>query len=342
MTVRIYTRAAGKLVLFGEYAVLEGEPALVTSVDRFVSCEIVEAPKFELDTIDFGRYDAESLHNASPLLQAIMAKETLTPHRIRLNSSAFFEGDAQKGQKLGIGSSAAVSVALIKALGDLRGHPLSPQACFVAAHGVHHSLQGLGSGADIAAAAFGGAFHYQLHESTSAATMTNNAVQIRLDSMHASVTQMPELENMPLLGVHLGSAASTPKFVRGVQKLKESNEAQYKVHMRALGVIASKAYEAWSTQNIQELMECADANNETLRALGRAAGVQIIPETLNHLNQALRPVDSIAKTTGAGGGDMAWVVCRDAQHTAAVCRALKGQWNTYLFEVPKAIPMTKD
>ncbi|MDF1702969.1 MAG: hypothetical protein P1V36_17615, partial [Planctomycetota bacterium] len=43
--MRIEARAPAKLVLMGEYAVLEGAPAIVAAVNRLVRVELVPAPK---------------------------------------------------------------------------------------------------------------------------------------------------------------------------------------------------------------------------------------------------------------------------------------------------------
>ncbi|MBM4364466.1 MAG: phosphomevalonate kinase, partial [Deltaproteobacteria bacterium] len=79
-------RAPGKLVLSGAYAVLEGAPAIVTAVDRWV-------------TADTGR-PADRL---TPEVSAALAGRT---------APWFDAGPLRDGeQKLGLGSSAAILVA---------------------------------------------------------------------------------------------------------------------------------------------------------------------------------------------------------------------------------------
>ena len=80
------TKAPGKVVLSGAYAVLEGAPAIVSAVSRYVSC------------------DAERV------------AERLTPEVLAaLPSGPFPAFDASElrdgGSKLGLGSSAAILVA---------------------------------------------------------------------------------------------------------------------------------------------------------------------------------------------------------------------------------------
>ncbi len=50
MSMPRYFVAPGKLVLVGEYAVLDGAPAIALAVDRGVCCEVVDQPTMQIDT----------------------------------------------------------------------------------------------------------------------------------------------------------------------------------------------------------------------------------------------------------------------------------------------------
>ena len=63
----IRTQAPGKLVLFGEYAVIEGYDSLVASVNRYARCSIGSHEYFELDAGRFGRFDASQLAHSPQL-----------------------------------------------------------------------------------------------------------------------------------------------------------------------------------------------------------------------------------------------------------------------------------
>jgi phosphomevalonate kinase len=162
--------APGKVVLWGEYAVLSGAPALVMAVNRYAACRI-------------GPREAgwlfESLGHAAPAeriskarLLAVEPPHPLSAWRtcwqvlqritgplpegaeVRLDTTSFHHD----GSKLGLGSSAAICVASYGAISRLLGQ--SPNYADVMA--IHRDLQGgAGSGIDVAAAWYGGMLRFQ-------------------------------------------------------------------------------------------------------------------------------------------------------------------------------------
>ncbi|MBX3161820.1 MAG: hypothetical protein KF773_38010 [Deltaproteobacteria bacterium] len=127
--------APGKLILSGEYAVLDGAPALVIAVDRRATARRTHA----------------AAHDASPFLRAVAARTREVP--VVADSSAFYDG----AQKLGLGSSAAVTVA---ATACALGAGASRAEILAIALAAHLEAQGSGSGADVAASVFGGAIEF--------------------------------------------------------------------------------------------------------------------------------------------------------------------------------------
>src|SRR6478609_8831293 len=148
--------APGKLILSGEYAVLQGAPALVIAVNRRVVATRRTGPRgsspFLLSVADeiAKRYGADH-----PATRAAM--------EIVVDSSMFYQGK----EKLGLGSSAAVTVAATALA--LAGESVVPvidrDAVLQIASEAHASAQGprgsRGSGADIAAAVHGGVIAFQ-------------------------------------------------------------------------------------------------------------------------------------------------------------------------------------
>ena len=139
--------APGKIVLAGEYAVLWGAPAICMAVDRRAVVTLGSRTDGEcrVTTPGFGGADRFRVIDA-------VTGGARPPCDIELDTSAFMSG----GRKTGIGSSAALTVALLAALGgrsDVYGEALD----------AHRRLQqGAGSGVDVAAAVHGGLFEYEM------------------------------------------------------------------------------------------------------------------------------------------------------------------------------------
>jgi phosphomevalonate kinase len=168
--------APGKAVLCGEYAVLRGAPAVAMAVDRRAGvclspaddrCHRFEAPGFVSGHWRF-RADSQGriewldeppragFHLLEETFRACLSDE-LPPLLISIDTREFFDG--QSGEKLGFGSSAAATVALVA---GLSGQHEQSEACWPVARAVHRSLQGgRGSGVDVATSCFGGVITYR-------------------------------------------------------------------------------------------------------------------------------------------------------------------------------------
>ena len=161
---QIEASAPGKVVLTGEYAVLAGAPALVAAVDRRVVCRLAVRRQGGWRFRSKGFAAEETLtkaevYDAPPNAVAGVARQVLpeaeAPEHLELaiDSSACY----RRGQKLGVGSSAATVTALAAALRALRGETPALSELI----DIHAAFQGGGSGLDVAAAFAGGVIRYQ-------------------------------------------------------------------------------------------------------------------------------------------------------------------------------------
>ncbi len=148
--------APGKLVLVGEYAVLDGAPALVAAVDRGVACEVAPADERTWSTPGG---DDRFVRAALEAVGALPARYTFSDWNPVTGLERF------PGTKPGLGGSAAATVAAIVA-GSER---LSPGQVFARALEVHRAVQGGGSGIDVAASAYGGILRFEAGEVSPAA-----------------------------------------------------------------------------------------------------------------------------------------------------------------------------
>ena len=138
--------AGGKVVLLGEYAVLDGAPAWVAAVDRGVQCTVHPSDVLRIDT---PTGDDRFARAALEAVAAPPAHYQFTDWR-----------PVPSATKAGLGGSAAATVAGIVAGLGAQQRTASPAEVHTLAHQVHHAVQGSGSGIDVAAAAWGGVLRF--------------------------------------------------------------------------------------------------------------------------------------------------------------------------------------
>lgn len=313
----IWVSAPGKVMLAGEYAVLEGTDAVVMAVNRRVMARALPAAA-----------------SSGPFLKAV--RDAVTAHagagstEARAAAHLFVDSQslrAPDGTKLGLGSSAAVTVAAC-ACALAHGPALDASSVLApalvhrlahAAHGAAQAHRGArGSGADIAASVHGGII----------------AVRMRPDPEELPVVRplsardgepAPHAGNLG--GAHLvflwtGSSASTTDLVARVQAWRQSQPAAYD---RAVADIATAAAALIAAlrpgAGAGEVVAAIDQGGRAAAALGRAAGVDI--ETPIHREIAALAAAcgrGAAKPTGAGGGDIALAAFARAEQAEAFRR----------------------
>ena len=142
-TMRI--NAPGKVVVLGEYAVLDGAPAIAAAIDRGVECRVFHAPSLVIETPGDDRFAGAALRE----LKARPGRYAFS----NWNPVEALVGVAKPGFG---GSAAAVTSACLAT-----GFQVSKKDLFEKAHSIHRAVQGSGSGIDIAASVYGGVIEFE-------------------------------------------------------------------------------------------------------------------------------------------------------------------------------------
>ncbi|MGE0546751.1 MAG: mevalonate kinase [Kofleriaceae bacterium] len=293
--------APGKLILTGEYAVLDGAPALVVAIDRRAIARLL----------------TDSVRGSSPFLMAVANElagrrgpdeATRAALEISVDSSAFYD----KAMKLGLGSSAAVTVAATALALGHTGNPLDLDEVFAiscAAHGNAQAPRGSrGSGADIAAAVYGGTLAF-----TMPGHSTHPVVRKRWPS---SVTLLP---------FFTGVAADTPALVARVADARATRPAAVNAALTAIADASNLTIAAISGPPDITATAVIGALGLAATAIDRleaASLVELVPPQLAAARAAMARLGGTAKTTGAGGGDVAIAVIPATADAAAARDAL--------------------
>lgn len=331
--MRVALSAPGKLVLLGEYAVLFGAPAAVMAVDRraIVSLEptgeelwSVEAPglipgstRFELAADGRVRWRAEHTRDADrlPLVEGVLGAaigggliraDRIEPAVMRLDTRAFFTSTASGQVKLGLGSSAALTVTLASALAVWSGndHLLADRLAWLESLvGLHRELQGgRGSGLDLAAALLGGPLEYRLD--------TTGSV--------AAADPLPLPSGLRLVFVWTGRAADTGDFLRRLYDRLATDDGSVVRGLDRLGDASHAGVAALRKGRVAAFLDSVDDFNQALEELGRATDLTIYSAEHLELRRLARRLGARYKPSGAGGGDLGIAVTDDPSRASAM------------------------
>lgn len=277
-------RAPGKLVLSGAYSVLSGARALVTAVDRYAL--------------------ADSARSAQLVTPEVQAAGVRNPPWF--DASALRDG----GQKLGLGSSAAILVASLAtlALDDAPGlgDAALCAAVYERALSAHRTAQGGGSGVDVAASAHGGVFAARRDDCGLAIEAVSLPIELHFEVWACT------------------APASTAFFLSRIAELSRREPTLHRTRIGAQAEAAEAAFAALQRGHAQDFVAAIDRQVSTLGELGNAAGLAIVTPELSELAELARAHAAAFLPAGAGGGDVAYYVGLGAPPPAfgARCREL--------------------
>ncbi len=307
MLLPIHSSAPGKLVVAGEYAVLDGAPAISLAVASRAKVSIEAARDLctlvvissDRDVFEFGwtrdghvSYPGRQPAERGTMLQQVVSSlksslpATMPLVRITIDSSEFYS--AETVQKLGLGSSAAVCVALTAALHRLFESSADIDAlCFQ----VHSDFQGgKGSGVDVASSLGGGLIRFQRQPAQSAAELPQ-------------IKALESLQGLHMLPVWTGCAASTSEMLQRLDTYRNSSPDGYQQLIDELTQMSTQLIEVWQQQNIAAVLDLVALYADGLQRLDAAADVGIYSEPHLEFQRRAASIGAVYKPSGAGGGD---------------------------------------
>ena len=316
--MRAVATAPGKLVITGEYAVLEGAPALVLAIDREARVALedagdgyeitapglgIRAARGHLDATGrmswptLGAPASSQLALVGAVLETLATDGPPTPFRAGLDTRAFYAA-ADGHAKLGLGSSAALTVALASAVCALDRRDPPTIDTLIAAH--RRAQDGRGSGLDIAASLVGGLLAYRLHDG------------------QPQVTPAIWPAGLEWCCVWSGKSASTRAYLDRLAAWRTSAPARYAAVMHDLGDAAAAAAAA---ADAATLLEAVAAYALALDCLGSSSGLDIISAEHRALGALAARHGVTYKSCGAGGGDVGIALATDADRLHAFRQA---------------------
>jgi len=281
-------------MLFGEHAVLHGQPCIVTALDLrvYVSLERNESGLISIKTITSEGHKEVlstpvaqlfSLKEFDPQARFVLAaiRRFFAKYKINQGLNVTTRGPARS---YGLGTSSAVTVATLFGLFKLFVRPVLDKELFELAHGAVLDVQKVGSGFDVASAIYGGTLFFQPGR--------------QVEPIHTNA--------LPIIIGFSGAKVSTTDLIQVVEGMRMRQPAQTDQVFRSIGEIVRRARIGMQQKDWQIVGELANRNQSLLESLG------VSVENLNSPILAAGQAGALgAKLSGAGGGDCMFAVVDD-------------------------------
>ena len=307
MIKRSKASAPAKIILFGEHFVVYGNPAILASISRRITVtacikedtnkillvsDIGVAGEYSDSVFKLLRGGKNAKAILDPLHAAIRRVLAVRNQKTGVEVNVF----SKVPHGIGLGSSAACSVATIAAVDSLFGKPNPQNVCNQAIESecmIHRNS----SGADCYVSTFGGLIHY---------------------SKSAGFHKIEAKSALPLVIGNTGINHSTGDIVASVKKFKSRNESLFEDLASRVRDICSLATTAISSDKRDQLGQLMNENQRILNQIG------VSHERADDLIEVCSEAGALgAKITGAGGGGAVIALAADKKDSANITSQIK-------------------
>jgi len=359
----IEVKAPGKIMLAGEWSILEpGHSCIVLPVNKFVTARIQESKEIIFNSEDIGLKNV-ILQWALKNLMGHLTVDPVLPEQLMAKFNVCFcavknclqflaeQGIAIKpfelsvyselsGVKIddsnfvkpGLGSSAAVTVAVCKAI--LKFHDLDIDSVdglelvFKLACLSHYFASGkLGSGFDVACSTYQKSLIYKrfnqdwLNQKLADIKKVSEIVLPKWPALEIKEINLPE--NMQVLIGFVGYSASTTKMIGKMNLFKDRQPEIYQSIMQSINLVVLNLISAIQRNNQFQIIDLINQNRDLLANLGAESGIELETKELKRLIDSAQVCGAAAKGSGAGGGDCGIAVCFDK----IIADEITDEWN---------------
>ena len=286
--------ACGKIILFGEHAVVYGHPALAMGIPTGIKVTGIQPCDGPI-RIRVSPWDLEASGESDGVLGEVLRRLSRLVPGERLGMEVDLESRIPPAA--GMGSSAALAVALVRCLARVRGVQLGDEQVRALAHELESVFHGRPSGLDDTVATYGGLCLFKLDGFGNSAyrSITDQAVRVPF--------------GVPTLVVgDTKVQRSTAHMVAGVRRQWEDDAQRVEALFEEVDSCLADGMDALEQQDSQGLGNAMSRNQDVLGRLGLSC-----PQIDEMIALAGRVGASGAKLTGAGGGGGVVAVAPDRE-----------------------------
>ncbi len=324
--MKIDTKASGKVFFTGEYMALEGGKSIVLSTPQEARISLIENNKkhnifsssisnnsypFMINddfNINWLRENPEEL--GTILQQSIKKfKKTFTGKTISINTNEFFFDK----KKIGIGSSAAVSVAITMAFNEFFEMRLASQKIIDYAIWIHKNAQkSKGSGFDVVAS---------YEEARALSCRLVDGKQLEYDQV-----ELPD--DLIVIAVLNDMSVETSRMIDRYQAGKEKHPSYFSKQAKKMKMELDYIHSFISKKDSNSILNHLRAYNNLLLDLDRMLKIGIFD---NH-DEMIRLAEKegiFYKPSGSGGGDLGLLISNESLSIEQVCESLNSRGLNY-------------
>ena len=283
----------GKAILLGEHAVVYGVPAIAAGLRRGVVATARPGPQTVLRCAPWGTaHGTDSDEDLGRALRAVVDAHPRAPlPPLEIDATVELPAGA------GLGCSAAIGVAVVRALDEAVGHEASDAEVAERALAWERVFHGNPSGLDNTMAAHGGI------------------------AVYVKGTPLTHLDVRKPLRLVIGNTAepsSTKEMVAMVARHRERDPDQFEANLRAIETLVRNARLAIEAGDVRAVGQLMDLNQALLSAW------MLSTPSIEDLCAASREAGAAgAKLTGAGGGGCMIALVDSDEVAAAVIAAIE-------------------
>ncbi len=276
------SKAPAKVILFGEHAVVYGQPAISMAINLHSTVEMDYSKETTIDGLkpDF-KYHSYILK----ALEIVGIEKNL-----RIRTESMIESSS------GLGSSASISVATVSSALALKNSWKRNEIAKMAFL-TEHNVQGRASPVDTSTITAGGCII------VSSDLMDNALWKINLNERTWYVSRI-EINELNLIVVFSGVKGSTAVQVEKVYNFVSKNSFGMEI-IKKIGNISIQSIKELETGDVEKIGELMNENNKLLSILG------VGHEKTNEIIESVMHYSYGAKITGAGGGGSVIILPKD-------------------------------
>lgn len=302
----IEARACGKIYIAGEYAVVLNKPAIIAPIKKYLTIKITPSEEYYLQRNNHPKVSLvlENKHQDNIFIietlnwfNQYLGENNLPIQKFIITISSELDDN---NAKFGFGSSAAVTIALLKCLFRYYKIKYHEMMLYKAGVMIQLRISKHSSYGDLACIAFAKVILYQKFNHEVIALINNISINEALALDWQGLIIKPIKFDYPFLIVYTNSDANSFSLVSKVLAFKD--DKAFNDFLSKSEVLVHRIIN--EPNNVKQIIFKLSNN---LKHLNRLCNNILITKTMEEIENIIKTYNGIMKFSGAGGGDS--VIC---------------------------------